>query len=78
MNIAAAAAEARIHHQWQPDLLRVEQGLSADTLKLLREMGHSVDVGNRTQGRTNSIMLRDGWMFGATDARRPGGWVAAY
>ncbi len=78
MNIATAAAEPRIHHQWMPDTLRVEQGISIDTLNLLREKGHPVEVGNRTQGRTNSLMLEYGWLYGATDSRRPGGWVAAY
>ena len=78
MNVAAAAAAPRIHHQWMPDVLRVEDGISPDTLTLLRAMGHNVDIGERTQGRTNSIMLRDGWLLGATDTRRPGGWVAGY
>ncbi|MAT91323.1 MAG: gamma-glutamyltransferase [Halioglobus sp.] len=78
MNIAAAAAAPRVHHQWQPDTLRVEEGVSVDTLALLRAMGHPVEVAQRTQGRTNSIMLRDGWLLGATDARRPGGAVATY
>jgi gamma-glutamyltranspeptidase/glutathione hydrolase len=78
MNVAAAAAQARIHHQWQPDKLRVEHGVSPDTIRLLEGMGHPVDVSRRTSGRTNSIMLKDGWLFGATDTRRPGGWVAGY
>jgi gamma-glutamyltranspeptidase/glutathione hydrolase len=78
MNIAAAAAGARVHHQWLPDSLRVERGVSPDTIKLLEGMGHSVKIGNRTLGRTNSIMYQDGWWYGATDTRRPGGWVAAY
>ena len=78
MNVATAAAAPRIHHQWMPDVLRVEDGVSPDTLKLLREMGHTVDISERTQGRTNSIMLQDGWLLGATDTRRPGGWVAGY
>ena len=78
MNIASAAAGARVHHQWMPDTLRVENGISPDTINLLRDMGHNVEVGERTLGRTQSIMLRDGWLFGATDTRRPGGWVAGY
>ncbi|MDX1733078.1 MAG: gamma-glutamyltransferase [Halioglobus sp.] len=78
MNVAAAASEPRVHHQWMPDRLLTEQGISPDTLKLLEAMGQPVVKSERTQGRTNSIMLRDGWMFGATDPRRPGGWVAAY
>ncbi|MDO8862633.1 gamma-glutamyltransferase [Haliea sp. E1-2-M8] len=78
MNIATAAAEARVHHQWQPDKLVVEQGISPDTLQLLQAMGHNVDVAPRTLGRTQSIMLERGYLLGATDTRRLGGHVAAY
>jgi len=78
MNMAAAAAGARIHHQWIPDKLRVETGISPDTIRLLQDMGHQVEIGNRTLGRTQSIMLESGWLKGATDTRRPGGWVASY
>ncbi len=78
MNIATAAAEPRVHHQWQPDKLVVEQGISPDTLRLLQAMGHDLDVAPRTLGRTQSIMLERGYLLGATDTRRPGGHVAAY
>ena len=78
MNIAAAAAGARVHHQWLPDKMRIEQGISPDTIRLLESMGHTVEVGQRTLGRTQSIMLDNGYLFGATDTRRPGGWVAGY
>lgn len=78
MNVATAATEARIHHQWLPDLLRVETGISPDTFALLKAMGHDVEVGKRTSGRTNSIMLDGDWLYGATDPRRRGGWVAGY
>lgn len=78
MNVATAAAEPRIHHQWMPDVLRMEEGFSPDTIRLLQAMGQPVDIAGRTSGRTNSIMLEDGWLYGATDARRPGGWVAGY
>ena len=36
MNPAEAAAAPRVHHQWTPDELRVEKGISPDTLELLR------------------------------------------
>jgi gamma-glutamyltranspeptidase/glutathione hydrolase len=35
MNIAEASGAPRIHHQWLPDELRVEDGISPDTLRLL-------------------------------------------
>ena len=78
MNMATAAAEARLHHQWLPDTLRLERGFSADTVRLLEAMGHPVEVGDRTTGRTNSIMLEDGWLYGASDTRRLGGAVSGY
>jgi gamma-glutamyltranspeptidase/glutathione hydrolase len=78
MNIAAAAAAARVHHQWKPDRLTVEKGVSPDTVELLRGMGHEVIFGKRSLGRTQSIMLDGGWMYGATDTRRAGGWIAGY
>ena len=39
MNVAEAAAAPRIHHQWLPDRVLVEPGVSPDTLNLLRDMG---------------------------------------
>lgn len=78
MNVATAAAEPRIHHQWMPDVLQMEEGFSPDTVRLLKEMGQPVNLAERTTGRTSSIMLEDGWLFGSTDTRRPGGWVAGY
>ncbi|MGI9284928.1 MAG: gamma-glutamyltransferase [Pseudomonadales bacterium] len=78
MNVASAAAAARIHSQWLPDKVIVESGVSPDTVKLLEGMGHGAVRGDRTLGRTQSIMLQDGLLYGATDTRRPGGSVAGY
>ncbi len=78
MNVATAGISARIHHQWMPDELLAENGISPDTVRLLEQMGHKVVLSNRTIGRTQSIMLKDGWLLGATDTRRPQGWVAGY
>ena len=76
MNIAAAAAAPRVHHQWMPDKLRIESGVSADTIRLLTVLGHPIEENVRTLGRTQSIMIEEGWFLGATDTRRPSGWVA--
>lgn len=78
MNIASAAASARVHHQWMPDRLSVEQGVSPDTRRLLQQLGHNVVDTRRTLGRTQSIMMEDGLLYGFTDTRRLGGWVAHY
>jgi gamma-glutamyltranspeptidase/glutathione hydrolase len=78
MNVATAGIVARVHHQWLPDHILAEQGISPDTIRLLQQMGHKVDQSDRTFGRTQSIMLGDGRLMGATDTRRPEGWVAGY
>ncbi|MEM1152793.1 MAG: gamma-glutamyltransferase [Pseudomonadota bacterium] len=78
MNVAAAGVSARIHHQWMPDKILAEEGISPDTVTLLEAMGHEVSMAGRTIGRTQSIMLKDGMLLGATDTRRPQGWVASY
>jgi gamma-glutamyltranspeptidase/glutathione hydrolase len=78
MNVAAAGISARIHHQWLPDEILAEDGISPDTVNLLKKMGHRVELGGQTIGRTQSIMIRDDWLLGATETRRPQGWVAGY
>lgn len=40
MDIQQAVDQPRIHHQWMPDRLYHEPGLSPDTLALLRQRGH--------------------------------------
>ena len=76
MNVAAAAAAPRVHHQWMPDRILIEGGISADTIELLRASGHNVEPTTRTIGRVNSIQLEGNWRYGYSDLRRPGGHVA--
>ena len=71
MNIAAATAAPRVHHQWLPDELRVEAGLSPDTIALLESKGHKVVVKN-AMGSTQSILRADEGFYGASDPRRQG------
>ena len=47
MNVAEATLAPRIHHQWLPDELRIEEGLSPDTIRLLEQSGHKVALGRR-------------------------------
>lgn len=77
MNPLEAAATPRFHHQWSPDELRVEKGFSADTLALLRQWGHNV-VLKPSMGRTQTIEIRDGTLYGASDPRNPDGETMAY
>ncbi len=73
MNIQEAVNAPRIHHQWLPDRIRIEEdGTSPETVELLRAMGHAVEVGG-TQGRAHSIMIDPvtGDRLGAPDPRAP-------
>jgi gamma-glutamyltranspeptidase/glutathione hydrolase len=78
MNVAEASAAPRIHHQWLPDRLDVETGLSPDTVALLAAKGHNVAV-KEASGSTQTIMLDPrGYLLGSTDPRRPGSLADGY
>jgi gamma-glutamyltranspeptidase/glutathione hydrolase len=77
MNLAAATAAPRIHHQWLPDELRVEQGLSPDTVEALSALGHKVVVKN-AMGSTQSIRRGAAGFYGASDPRRRGALTQGY
>lgn len=70
MNIAMATNLPRIHHQWQPDILSVEQGISADSIELLMQKGYEIEL-STSLGSLQSIMLKEGIYYGAADPRRP-------
>lgn len=69
LNIQSAVAAPRIHHQWLPDELRIEEGLSPDTIKILQDKGHTVKQ-KSSMGAIQSIMVKDGIMYGGADPRR--------
>jgi gamma-glutamyltranspeptidase / glutathione hydrolase len=77
MNIAEATAATRIHNQWLPDEIRVEEGLSPDTINILEARGHEINVKN-AMGSTQSIMRVGGVLAGASDPRRPGALTEGY
>ena len=77
MNIAEATYAPRVHHQWLPDELRIEEGLSPDTIRLLEQMGHEVIVSD-AMGSTQSIMVTAAGLFGSSDPRTPGALTLGY
>ncbi|HBR97581.1 MAG TPA: gamma-glutamyltransferase, partial [Gammaproteobacteria bacterium] len=68
MNIQSAVNAPRVHHQWLPDELRIEQGISLDTRRLLEGMGRDV-VQKSAMGAIQSVLIRDGKFYGAADPR---------
>ncbi|AZT83558.1 gamma-glutamyltransferase [Marinobacter sp. NP-4(2019)] len=70
MNIQTAVSAPRMHHQWLPDEIRIEQGISPDTIRLLEDRGHKVVQGS-AMGAIQSIMVgEDGVLHGGADPRR--------
>lgn len=71
MNIQEAVNAPKVHHEWLPDELRVEKGISPDTIMMLREMGHNV-VTRAAMGSALSIMVNpdSSVHYGACDTRR--------
>ena len=74
MNIADASVAPRIHHQWRPDALEIESGISPDTVSLLMDKGQSIKFSQRSvnMGSLQTVMWKDGFFYGFSDPRRPG------
>ena len=77
MNIAEAVAAPRIHHQWSPDRVSAERGLSPDTIRLLEAKGHKVVI-TATSGSANSILVTPDGLTGAADPRQRGTLAEGY
>jgi gamma-glutamyltranspeptidase/glutathione hydrolase len=77
MNIAAAVAKPRLHHQWLPDEVRIEHGFPADIAEGLRARGDKViePVG---QTSANSILATDDGFAGAADQRTRGALAVGF
>ena len=74
MNIADAAVAPRIHHQWKPDVLEIESGISPDTVSRLMDLGQNINFSQRSagMGSLQTVMWSDGVFYGYSDPRRPG------
>jgi gamma-glutamyltranspeptidase / glutathione hydrolase len=77
MNIAEATEAVRIHHQWLPDELQVERGLTPDTIRLLEALGHKVTV-HDAWGSAQSIFRENGVLMGTADTRQRGTLATGY
>jgi gamma-glutamyltranspeptidase / glutathione hydrolase len=75
MDPSAAVSAPRVHHQWVPEALMVDEEISVDTVQALEARGHVVR--RRTFGSSIQVVVRDadGTTTGASDPRK-GGWPA--
>jgi gamma-glutamyltranspeptidase/glutathione hydrolase len=77
MDLASAVDAPRVHHQWMPDIARLEAGFPAATGTALQALGHEIGSG-RIQGDAHCIWIYpDGARLAVADRRRAGA-AAAY
>ncbi|MEQ1884327.1 MAG: gamma-glutamyltransferase [Bryobacteraceae bacterium] len=70
MNVQDAVDFPRIHHQWQPDKLYVEQAMRPETISGLRALGHDTDLApGVVPPRVGAILIENGHLEGAVDPR---------
>ena len=69
MPVKEAVAAARIHHQWVPDELSVEEEIPADVKKSLERRGHTVKERSEL-GVVQAIVVKRGKITGAPDPRK--------
>ena len=77
MNVEAAVAAPRLHHQWLPDEIRIEHGFPQATTDALKAMGHHV-VTPMGQTSANSIAITAQGVAGGPDPRTRGAEAAGY
>ena len=77
MDIAAAVAAPRIHHQWLPDEVRIERGFPDEVLAELKAKGHKL-VEPLDYSSANSIVVTTNGLLGAPDPRTRGSEAAGY
>ncbi|HET7274952.1 MAG TPA: gamma-glutamyltransferase, partial [Longimicrobiaceae bacterium] len=77
MDLPAATAAPRLHHQHLPDEIRYEKnGLHPEVVAALEALGHTVDERSGFQGDVQSILvLPNGVLSGVSDPRRGGAAV---
>jgi len=68
-----AVAAPRVHHQWRPDVLRVEASWPDDAvLDELRAKGHVVEIWDTDVGQVQLIRVDPDGVRAASDARKGG------
>lgn len=75
MDPAEAVSVPRFHHQWQPDLLFLDEGFTVDTTRALEARGHTLKQMPFFSSVQAIHQTGPDEMLGASDPRK-GGWPA--
>jgi gamma-glutamyltranspeptidase / glutathione hydrolase len=75
MDVAAAVAAPRLHHQWLPDEVRIERGFADDILAALSAKGHRLVESSGYSSANSIAATANGWL-GAPDPRTRGAEAA--
>jgi gamma-glutamyltranspeptidase/glutathione hydrolase len=78
LNVAEAENAPRAHDQLWPDELRIERGISPDTIRLLEAMGHTVVLRDAMGSANTIVRTADGELEGASDLRQRGTLAVGY
>ena len=78
LNVAEAENAPRAHDQLWPDELRIERGISPDTVRLLEAMGHKVVLRDAMGSANTIVRTPDGELEGASDLRQRGTLAVGY
>ncbi len=72
MGMQEAVAVPRFHHQWLPDVIKMEpNGFDEVTIQKLKDLGYEIDISNSVViGKVNAILVLDsGQLEGGADPR---------
>jgi gamma-glutamyltranspeptidase/glutathione hydrolase len=74
MTLERSLAAWRLHHQWQPDAVQVEEnGLEAATVSALEARGHRITWIESARSNPQAVQVRsEGWVEAASDPRYGG------
>ena len=78
MNAQDAVDAPRFHHQWMPDRLSLERGISPDTVALLESWGHTVNYSPGVVLASVVAIVNEGKMLAGGSDGRNNGKAAGY
>jgi gamma-glutamyltranspeptidase / glutathione hydrolase len=75
LELDAALAAPRLHHQWRPNEIRLEKEVPVEIREKLKAFGHSLNIVDSI-GASNAVGWRDGILTAASEPRTTSGAAA--